>query len=173
MKLSDLLKSYSEIPASKSGILMTAGKCVYLYNNACCEAVCRRVLIRAENLEILAEHTDELFIYRSGAELCAYKDLKRILKVSEIIILYEVRFEDGGLQGVFAYEKEQRLMDSHFTDSRISELIDRLILGENRAESTTAEEFKKLEDAIRSGEVNSLNKLYLNGKNIGRVLKEK
>lgn len=169
MKLSDLLQNYSGISETKSGFLMTSGKCVYLYNNACCESVCHRILIRADNLEILAECADDLFVYRYGAEIYAFKNLKRILKVREIIILYDIPSENRGLYGVFAYENGVRLMDSHFTDSRISELIDSLILGENRAEISKSEEFKKLEEAIRTGEISALNKIYVNGSNIGNL----
>lgn len=167
MKLSDLLQNYSEISGTKSGILMTSGKCVYLYNNACCEAVCHRVLIRADKLEIFAELADDLFVYRYGADIYAFKNVKRILKIKEIIILYEIPSENGGLYGVFAYEKGVRLMDSHFADGRISELINSLILGESRAEFSESEEFKRLEEAIRTGEVSALNKIYINGGNIG------
>lgn len=166
MKLSDLLQNYSGISETKSGILMTSGKCVYLYNNACCESVCHRVLIRADKLEILAERVDDLFVYRHSAEIYAFKNLKRILKIREIIILYEIQFESGGLYGVFAYENGVRLMDSHFTDGRISDLIDSLILGKSRAELSKSEEFKRLEEAIRTGEVSALNKIYVNGGNI-------
>ena len=167
MKLSDLMQNYSEISESKSGILMTSEKCVYLYNNACCEAVCHRILIRADKLEILAERADDLFVYRYGSEIYAFKNLKRILKIEEIIILYEIPSENGGLYGVFAYENGVRLMDSHFTDSRISKLIDSLIIGESRADVSQSDEFKKLEEAIRTGEVSALNKIYISGGNIG------
>lgn len=167
MKLCDLLQNYSEVSETKSGILMASGKCVYLYNNACCEAICHRVLIRVDKLEILADCTDDLFVYRYGAEIYAFKNSKRILKIKEIIILYEIPSENGGIYGVFAYENGVRLMDSHFTDGRVSELIDSLILGENHTEISKSEEFKKLEEVIRTGEVSALNKIYINGGNIG------
>ncbi len=166
MKISELLEEYSAIPETKSGFLMTHGKCVYLYNNICCEAACRRVMLQADSTEILAEYTDELFICHSGAKLTVYRGGRRLLKVRELMILYEIPSVDGGLYGVFAYEKDKRLMDSHFTDGRIAELIDSLLIGENSTRSEISEEFKKLEEAVRTGEVSALNKIYINGKNI-------
>lgn len=166
MELSELLKIYTEISTTKSGLLMTAGKCVYLYNNVCCEAICRRVLLRAENTEILAERADDLLVYRSGADLCAYKNTQRILKISELIILYEIPSDEGSLNGVFACGNNLRLMDSHFTDNRITELINHLIIGETSSDHMKVEEFKRLEEALRTGELSALNKIYVNGKKI-------
>lgn len=166
MEMSELLESYTAITETKSGFLMPHGKCIYLYNNVCCEAACHRVLLKADNTEILAEYADNLFISRSAEKLTAYRDTRRLLKVRELIILYEIPFDDGGLYGVFAFEKDKRLMDSHFTDERLSELIDSLIIGESSTNSNITEQFKQLEDAVRSGEVSALNKLYINGKKI-------
>ncbi len=165
MEMSELLEEYSVITETKSGFLMTQGKCVYLYNNICCEAACRRVLLQTDSTEILAEYAD-LFICRSGAKLTVYRKARRLLKVRQLMILYEIPSVDGGLYGVFAYEKDKRLMDSHFTDGRIAELIDSLLIGENSTRSAISEEFKKLEEAVRTGEVSALNKVYINGKNI-------
>ncbi len=165
MEMSELLEEYSAITETKSGFLMTQGKCVYLYNNICCEAACRRVLLQTDSTEILAEYAD-LFICRSGAKLTVYRKARRLLKVRQLMILYEIPSVDGGLYGVFAYEKDKRLMDSHFTDGRIAELINSLLIGENSTHSSISEEFKKLEEAVRTGEVSALNKIYINGKNI-------
>ena len=166
MEMSELLKDYTAIAETKSGFLMTQGKCFYLYNNVCCEAICRRVMLRSDNTEILAEYADNLFVSRSADKLTAYRSKRRLLKVKELMILYEIPFDEDELYGVFAYEKDKRLMDSHFTDVRISELIDSLIIGEDHAKSTKAEDFKNLEERIRSGEISALNKLYINGKKI-------
>lgn len=166
MEMSELLKSYSAITETKSGFLMTHGKCIYLYNNICCDAVCRRILLHADKTEILAEYADNLFICRSGAELMVYRNSRRSLKVQELMILYEIPSDGGGLYGVFAYEKDKRLMDSHFTDSRITELIDSLLIGESNTHSTISKKFQKLEEAVRTGEVSALNKIYINGKKI-------
>ncbi len=166
MKVSELLESYSAITETKSGFLMTHGKCIYLYNNICCEAACRRVLLQTENKEVFAEYADKLFTYREGAKLTVYRNSRRSLKVRELIILYEIPSIDGGLYGVFAYEKDKRLMDSHFTDSRITELIDSLLIGESNTHSAISEEFRKLEEAVRTSEVSELNKIYINGKKI-------
>lgn len=166
MKISELLGNYSAINETKSGFLMTHGKCVYLYNNICCEAACRRVLLQADNTKILAEYADDLFIWRSDVKLTVYKGARRLLKVRELMILYEIPSADGDLYGVLAYEKDKRLIDSHFTDSRIAELIDSLLIGENNTHTEISEEFKKLEEAVRTGEVSALNKIYINGKNI-------
>ncbi len=57
-------------------------------------------------------------------------------------------------------------MDSHFTDSRITELIDSLLIGESNTHSAISEEFRKLEEAVRTSEVSELNKIYINGKKI-------
>lgn len=166
MEIYELLENYSAITETKSGFLMTYGKCVYLYNNVCCEATCLRVLLKADNTDILTEYADDLFISRSADKLTAYRNNRRLLKVRELIILYKIPFDDGCLHGVLAYEKDKRLMDAHFTDHRISELIDSLIIGESSANMTVIKQFKQLEDTVRSGEISALNKLYINGKKI-------
>lgn len=166
MEISELLEQYTAITETKSGILMTQGKCIYLYNNVCCEAVCRRVMLRSDSTEILAEYADNLFVSRSADKLTAYRSNRRLLKVRELIILYKIPFNDGGLYGVFSYEKDKRLMDAHFTDRRISDLIDSLIIGDNSTSTAITKHFKQLEEAVRSGEISALNKLYINGKKI-------
>lgn len=167
MKNSDLLNDYLNIGSTKSGFLMSGGKCVYLYNNLCCDAICRRVLMKADKVEILAEYADELLFFRDGASLKAYKGGKRILKISELIVPYEIPSRGGGLCGVFAYEMDKRLIDAHFTDVRILELIDSMIVGNRITDPALIEKFRELEEAVRTGEVSALNKIYLNGKNIG------
>lgn len=164
MKLSDLIKDYCGISSNKSGMLFTHGKSIYLYNNVCCDSICRRVLLRSENIEILSERTDELLVYRSGAELAVYKDNKRLLRVDELVILYEIPCDDNSLYGVFAFKRNLRLMDSHFTDERILQLIDELIAGESQGDTESVEEFHSLEQAVRAGEVKLLNRVYVNGK---------
>lgn len=166
MEISELLEGYTTSSETKSGFLMTEGKCVYLYNNVCCETVCRRVLLRSDNTEILAEYADDLFISRCAEKLTAYRNNRRLLKVRELMILYKIPFSDGGLYGVFAYKKDKRLMDAHFTDKRISDLIDSLIIGDNSTSTAITKHFKQLEEAVRSGEISALNKLYINGKKI-------
>lgn len=173
MEKSELLNDYLKVSAAKSGLLMTAGKCVYLYNNICCEAACRCVLLRSERTEILAEYADELLVYRGGSNITAYRNGRRVLKLNEVIILYEISLGEEGLCGVFAYEKGARLMDAHFTDARISDFIKSLIIGEHQAEPAMNKELKKLEEAVRKGEISALNKIYVDGKDIGRVLKKK
>lgn len=170
MEISDLLNDYSKIKSTKSGFLMTKGRCVYLYNNVCCDALCRRVLLRVEKTEILADRADELMFFRDGAKLTVFKNGKRVLKLSKLIVLYEIPSNDGGLCGVFAYEKDTRLMDAHFTDDRVLEFIDSLLVGNRSADPALAEQFRELEKAVRTGEVSALNKLYLNGKNIAENL---
>lgn len=164
MKLSDPINHYCGITANKSGMLFTHGKSIYLYNNVCCEAISRRVLLRSEDIEILSERTDELLVYRSGAELAVYKDNKRLLRVDELVILYEIPCDDNSLFGVFAFKRNLRLMDSHFTDERILQLIDELIVGVSKSDTESVEEFHRLEQAVRAGEVNLLNRVYVNGK---------
>lgn len=167
MNISELLKAYSDAPDTKSGFLMTSGKCVYLYNNFCCEAVSKLVFMRSSKTEILSDKCGEFFVCRYGAKILAYKDFRRITGLNELVILYEIPSEnDGGLCGVFAYEKDKRLIDAHYTDARISELINSLITGESQRAAIVGKQMKQLEQAVRSGEVTELNKIYINGKRI-------
>lgn len=64
MKNSEAVEKYKLYPRTKSGIIFDHGKCVYLHNDACFEAKCHRVLLRADKKEILAEWLDELVITR-------------------------------------------------------------------------------------------------------------
>lgn len=161
MEKSDIIKGYMELTGTKSGFMMTGGKCVYLYNNVCCEAKCRRVLLRSDGDEIFTEYAEGLFVSRCGAKLTAYRDSRRLLGVRECIVLYEVPLKNDPLYGVFSGGAELTLADAHFTDGRIAGLIDRLLIGNHDAETVIKEEFKALEEAVRTGEVRALNEIYL------------
>lgn len=90
-----------------------------------------------------------------------WENSRRILGVHECIILYEILLPENRLYGVFTGGKELQLVDSHFTDERIAVIIDRLIVGDSSAGSTSVPEFVELELAVRTGEVRALNEIYL------------
>lgn len=161
MDKSDIMKEYMELIGTKSGFMMTGGKCVYLYNKVCCEAKCRRILLRSDGDEVFAEYAEGLFVSRCGAKFTAYRNSRRLLGVRECIVLYEVPLEIDPLYGVFSGGTELTLADAHFTDSRIAELIDSLLVGDHYTETVVKEEFKALEEAVRTGEISALNKIYL------------
>ena len=161
MEKSDIMKEYLALAGTKSGFIMTDGKCVYLYNNVCCEAKCRRVLLSSESDEVFAEYAEGLFISRCGTKFTVYRNSRRLLGVRECILLYEVPLENDPLYGVFSGGTELTLADSQFTDGRIAELIDRLLMGNRGAGTVVKEEFKALEEAVRTGEIKALNEIYL------------
>lgn len=161
MEKSDIMKEYMAFTGSKSGFMMTGGKCVYLHNNVCCEAECRRVLLNSERDGIFAEYAEGVFVSRCGAKFTAYKNSRRLLGVRECIVLYEIPLESDPLYGVFSGGKEFTLADAHFTDGRIAELIDRLLVGNRDTGTVVKEDFKALEEAVRTGEVRALNEIYL------------
>lgn len=161
MVTSKIIKEYMMLTGTKSGIMMTGGKCVYLYNNVCCEAKCRRVLLSSDGDEVFAEYADGLFVSRCGEKFTAYKNERRLLGVRECIVLYEVPLENDPLYGVFLGGAELTLADAHFTDGRIAELIDRLLTGSHCADKAVVEEFRALEEAVRTGEIRALNEIYL------------
>lgn len=161
MKKTDALEKYNSFTGEKSGFITQSGKLIYLYNNACCEAKCRRVLLRSERENILADYFGDLIITRCGANFEVYCNSRRLLGVSECVILYEVVLSENSLCGAFTGGKELLLADSHFTDPRVLKLIDRLIVGESAAEPVLGERFKELEEAVRIGEVKALNEIYL------------
>lgn len=158
MEKSDIMKGYMELIGTKSGFMMTGGKCVYLYNNVCCEAKCRRIMLRSDGDEVFAEYAEGLFVSRCGAKFAAYRDSRRLLGVRECI---EVPLKNDPLYGVFSGGVELTLADSHFTDDRIAELIDRLLIGNHDTVTVVKEEFETLEEAVRTGEVRALNEIYL------------
>lgn len=162
----DIIRKYLDIKETKSGILTESGKCIYLYGNICCEAKCRRFYLRSEQTEICSEYAEGFLIVRSGNRSNVYHDSKRMLRVKELIVLYEIDFEDSTMYGVFSGGKELPLADSHFTDRRISELIERLIVGGEAPEISANKRFEALEQAVITGEVNALNDLFLHGKPI-------
>ena len=62
---------------------------------------------------------------------------------------------------MFSGGKEFTLADAHFTDGRIAKLIDRLLVGNRDTGTVVKEDFKALEEAVRTGEVKALNEIYL------------
>lgn len=161
MENSEVLKKYDAFSGAKGGFITQNGKLIYLYNDVCCEAKCRRILLKSAREEILAEYADEVTITRCGAKFEVYKKSRRLLDVRECIVLYEVTLSENSLFGAFTGGKELMLADSHFTDGRILELIDRLIVGANAPDTALKEEFNELERAVRIGEVKALNEIYL------------
>lgn len=161
MDKSDIMKDYLEFTGSKSGFMMIGGKCVYLHNNVCCDAECRRVLLNSERSGIFAEYAEGVFVSRCGAKFTAYRNSRRLLGVRECIVLYEVPLENDPLYGVFLGGTEFTLADAHFTDVRIAELIDRLLVGNRGTGMVAKDDFKALEEAVRTGEVKALNEIYL------------
>lgn len=161
MVTSKMIKEYIMLTGTKSGFMMTGGKCVYLYNNVCCEAKCHRVLLNSESNEVFAKYADGLFVSRCGAKFNAYRNERRLLGVRECILLYEVPLENAPLYGVFFGGDKLTLADAHFTDGRIAELIDRLLTGSHCAGKVVMEEFIALEEAVRTGEIRALNEICL------------
>ena len=161
MENSEVLKKYDAFSGAKSGFITQNGKLIYLYNDVCCEAKCRRILLKSAREEILAEYADGLTITRCGAKFEVYKKSRRLLGIRECIVLYEVTLSENSLLGAFMGGKELMLADSHFTDGRVFELIDRLIVGGNAPDTALKEEFNELERAVRIGEVKALNEIYL------------
>lgn len=162
----DIIRKYLDIKETKSGILTESGKCVYLYGNICCKAKCRRFYLRTEQTEICSEYAEGFLIVRSGDRSNVYHDSKRMLKVKELIVLYEINFESSTMYGVFSGGNELPLVDSHFTDRRISELIERLIVGAETSDISASKRLETLEQAVITGEVNALNDLFMHGKPI-------
>lgn len=161
MENSEVLKKYDAFSGTKSGFLSENGKLIYLYNDVCCEAKSRRILLKSAREEILAEYADGLTITRCGAKFEVYKMSRRLLDIKECIVLYKVELSENSLFGAFTAGKELMLADSHFTDERVLELIDRLIVGGNAPVTALNEKFSELERAVRIGEVKALNEIYL------------
>lgn len=162
----DIIRKYLDIRETKSGILTEGGKCLYLYGNICCEARCRRFFLRSEQTEICSEYAEGFLVVRSSDRSSVYHNSKRMLRVKELIVLYEIDFEQSSMYGVFSGGKDLPLADSHFTDRRISELIDRLIVGGETSDTAAGKRLEALEQAVVTGEVNALNDLFLHGKPI-------
>lgn len=162
----DIIRKYLDIRETKSGILTEGGKCLYLYGNICCEARCRRFFLRSEQTEICSEYAEGFLVVRSSDRSSVYHNSKRMLRVKELIVLYEINFEQSSMYGVFSGGKDLLLADSHFTDRRISELIDRLIMGGETSDTAAGKRLEALEQAVVTGEVNALNDLFLHGKPI-------
>lgn len=162
----DIIRKYLDIRETKSGILTEGGKCLYLYGNICCEARCRRFFLRSEQTEICSEYAEGFLVVRSSDRSSVYHNSKRMLRVKELIVLYEIDFEQSSMYGVFSGGKYLPLADSHFTDRRISELIDRLIVGGETSDTAAGKRLEALEQAVVTGEVNALNDLFLHGKPI-------
>ena len=157
----DIIRKYLDIRETKSGILTEGGKCLYLYGNICCEARCRRFFLRSEQTEICSEYAEGFLVVRSSDRSSVYHNSKRMLRVKELI-----DFEQSSMYGVFSGGKDLPLADSHFTDRRISELIDRLIVGGETSDTAAGKRLEALEQAVVTGEVNALNDLFLHGKPI-------
>lgn len=165
MKRAETLGKYCGFTGEKSGFVFDGGKLVYLYNDICCEAICRRVLLRSDGGEFFSEYVGGLTVTRCGTRLEASVNSKRLFRVSECVILYEIALAENSLYGAFTGGKEFLLADSHFTDERVLLLIDRLLIGRYSVANAPTQNLAELEEAVRTGEIRALNEMYLKYEN--------
>lgn len=165
MKKIEPLDEYLSISGHKSGFLMTDGKCVYLYDNLCCDAECLRLVMKSESKEIDANYCEDFLLICAEEKLAAFSKSLKILKISELILLYKIQLSDSELFGTFT-GGDLPAGDIRYTDSRISEVYDHFLSVGKQRISRPSNHFWELEKAVESGEVKAICKLFTDGKPI-------
>ncbi len=163
MEAKELVKDYLEISGQKSGILMTGGRTIYLYDNLCCGAQCEYLSVKSDTCTIITEYRDDVIIIRTPSQCIVYINGKRLLKVRELLMLYNVQMSMSVLYGIFTGGNELPPSDIRYTDKRISDIFRYLLTGRQKKAMAVNKQIELLEQAISDSNVKMLSELYLNG----------
>ncbi len=166
MKLKDLLDEYIKLNVKKSGFLMTNSKCLYLYDNLCCQSECLRLILKSNSHEVDAQYSDDFMVICTDAKTTVFCGLRRVPDLSELILQYRITLSDSELYGTFTGGNELPAADIRYTDKRVATLINYLMSVRNSKNTITSKEIQMLEQAISTDELQAICELYSMGKTI-------
>ena len=165
MEIANNLKHYLSLSGSKSGFLMTGGECRYLFGNRLCAAKCELLRLKSESVEIMTEYHDGLLVVIREGEPSVYIGGKRVLRLTELFLLYSVSTDSGKLFGVIS-GGGLPCGDVRFCESRLCDLFRAVITDKTERSKAYSEELNELKRLLDGREIRELNGLFLAGKPI-------
>lgn len=170
MKPEELIQKYLDTSCSKAGFLTCGGRSFYLFGNQCCEAVCRRVILRSEGAKLDTITAENLLAVVRDDCCEVYLGGKRILRLVGLLISYEIPLQPEPLFGVMTGGREFPAQSLQFSDGRIAGLINTLTERHSSAEKFSSKEFSELVRSMELHEIKALSGLYATGKPVGKEI---
>ena len=165
MEIARHLKNYLSLSGSKSGFLMTGGECRYLFGNRLCDAKCELLRLQSETIDLMTQYHDGMLVVMREGEPSVYIGGKRLLRVTELFLMYSVNTESGQLFGVISGGNLPN-GDIRFSESRLCELFKAVIEGKTEQSKLYSEELNELKRLLDRSDIKELNGLYISGKPI-------
>ena len=170
MKPEELIQKYLDTSCAKAGFLACGGRSFYLFGNQCCEAVCRRVILRNEGAELDTVTAENLLAIVRDDCCEVYLGGKRVLRLVGLLISYEIPLRTEPLFGVITGGREFPAQSLQFSDGRISELINTLTERRSSVEKFSSKELSELVRSMELHEIKALSGLYAAGKPAGKEI---
>lgn len=166
MEIARHLKNYISLSGSKSGFLMTGGECCYLFGNRFCAVKCELLRLRSETIDLMTQYHDGMLVVIREGEPSVYICGKRLLRVTELFLMYSVNTEEiGQLFGVISGGSLPN-GDVRFSEPRLCELFKAVLKVKNEQSKLYSEELNELKRLMDKSDIKELNGLYISGKPI-------
>lgn len=150
------------------GVFLKCIKLIFdLTVKQCCEANLLRVVIRSESAEISADSADNLLVTMRDDCCCeAYLGGKKILRLKELILSYEIPLESSPIFGMISGGREFPAQSVQFSDIKIAGLLNALLDRRKASDEFHSRELAELARSLESHEVKALSQMYAAGKPI-------
>lgn len=149
------------------GIFLKCIKLIFdLTVKQCCEANLLRVVIRSESAEISADSVDNLLVTMRDDCCEAYLGGKKILRLKELILSYEIPLESSPIFGMISGGRAFPAQSVQFSDIKIAVLLNALLDRRKAADEFHSRELAELARSLESHEVKTLSQMYAAGKPI-------
>lgn len=159
MSPDEMIQKYLDTSCVKCGFLTCGNKSFYLL----------RVVLRSESAEISADSADNLLVTMRDDCCCeAYLGGKKILRLKELILSYEIPLESSPIFGMISGGKAFPAQSVQFSDIKIAVLLNALLDRRKAADEFHSRELAELARSLESHEVKALSQMYAAGKPITR-----
>lgn len=167
MNPDEMIQKYLDTSCVKCGFLTCGNKSFYLFGKQCCEANLLRVVIRSESAEISADSADNLLVTMRDDCCCeAYLGGKKILRLKELILSYEIPLESSPIFGMISGGRAFPAQSVQLSNIKIAVLLNALLDRRKAADEFHSRELAELVHSLESHEVKALSRMYAAGKPI-------
>lgn len=170
MNPDEMIQKYLDTSCVKYGFLTCGNKSFFLLGKQCCEATLIRLTLRSESTEISTDSVENLLVTMRDECCDAYIGGKKILRLKELLISYEIPLESSPIFGVMTGGRAFPTESLQFSDVRIAMLINMLIDRRKAAGEYHSRELSELARSLESREVKALSRMYAAFKPIERSL---
>lgn len=160
MNPDEMIQKYLDTSCVKCGFLTCGNKSFYLFGKQCCEATLIRLTLSSESTKLSTDSVENLLVTMRGECCEAYLGGKKILRLKELLISYEIPLESSPIFGIMTGGRTFPTESVQFSDIRIAMLINMLIDQRKAAEEYHSRELSELARSLDSHEVRALSRMY-------------